>query len=120
MNGRLDGHIVSGHVDGMGKIIKVEKRGFSHEITIALSSDLLRYVVEKGSIAIYGTSRTVAAVSDNGFKVDIIPHSGENTTLLEKSIGSEVNIEVDVLAKFVEKDVYKRQILVQLNMKLVG
>ena len=103
VSGRLDGHIVSGHVDGMGKSIKVEKRGFSHEITIALSGDLLKYVVEKGSIAIDGTSLTVAAVSDDDFKVDIIPHSGENTTLLEKPIGSEVNIEVDVLAKYVEK-----------------
>lgn len=103
VNGRLDGHIVSGHVDGMGKIIKVEKRGFSHEITIALSSDLLKYVVEKGSIAIDGTSLTVVDVSDEDFKVDVIPHSGENTTLLKKSIGSYVNIEVDILAKYVEK-----------------
>lgn len=103
VSGRLDGHIVSGHVDGMGKIEKVEKRGFSHEITISLSSDLLRYIVEKGSIAIDGTSLTVVDVSDEDFKVDVIPHSGENTTLLKKSIGSYVNIEVDILAKYVEK-----------------
>ncbi|SHI20941.1 riboflavin synthase [Clostridium intestinale] len=102
-NSRFGGHIVSGHIDGKGKITSYEKEGNAVWITIDTDREILKYVVEKGSIAIDGISLTVAYVDDRKFKVSIIPHTSEGTTLLKKKIGEEVNLECDVIGKYVEK-----------------
>ncbi|WP_238905356.1 riboflavin synthase [Clostridium sp. YIM B02506] len=102
-NSRFGGHIVSGHIDGKGKITSYEKEGNAVWITIDADREILKYVVEKGSIAIDGISLTVAYVDEKKFKVSIIPHTSEETTLLKKKIGEEVNLECDVIGKYVEK-----------------
>ena len=99
----LGGHYVQGHVDGVGTVRSVEPEGDGKRIAIDAPYDLLRYVVEKGSIAVQGTSLTVAAVDDAGFEVALIPHTLEVTTLGGLAPGDRVNLEVDVLAKYVEK-----------------
>jgi riboflavin synthase len=100
---RLGGHIVQGHVDGTGTVAAVADEGMSRLITIAAGPDVLRYVVEKGSIAVDGVSLTVASVDDEGFTVSLIPETLERTTLGGATPGRVVNLEVDVLAKYVEK-----------------
>lgn len=100
---RLGGHIVSGHVDGLGNIIHMEKEDNAVWFQIVISEDLLKYVVEKGSITVDGISLTVAYVDEKSFKVSIIPHTAEETILLTKSVGEQVNIECDILAKYIEK-----------------
>ena len=100
---RLGGHIVSGHIDGIGEIISLFKEDNATWVSIKASSKILKYVVEKGSIAIDGISLTVAYVDDEIFKVSIIPHTGEETILLKKKQGETVNIECDVIGKYVEK-----------------
>jgi len=100
---RLDGHMVSGHVDGLGKIANYLKEDNAVWITLEADTSLIKYIVEKGSIAIDGTSLTVAYVDDRSFKVSIIPHTGEATTLLDKKIGDEVNLECDMVGKYIEK-----------------
>lgn len=102
-DGRLGGHIVSGHIDGTGEITSYEKEDNAVWITIKAESSVLRYIVQKGSIAIDGVSLTVAYVDDEVFKVSIIPHTGDETTLLKKAQGAEVNLECDVIGKYVEK-----------------
>jgi riboflavin synthase len=104
---RLGGHIVQGHVDGLGAIRSVEEDGFARVVTIAAPADLLRYVVEKGSIAVNGVSLTVVEVTDDAFSVSLIPETLERTTLGAAAPGSPVNLEVDVVAKYVEKLVVK-------------
>jgi riboflavin synthase len=100
---RLGGHVVQGHVDGLGSIAGVREDGFARSVAIAADSDLLRYVVEKGSIAVDGISLTVAAVDGDRFEVSLIPETLERTTLGAAAEGSPVNLEVDILAKYVEK-----------------
>ncbi|SMC27727.1 riboflavin synthase alpha chain [Clostridium acidisoli DSM 12555] len=100
---RLGGHIVSGHIDGIGEILNLQKEDNAVWITIKADGDILRYIVEKGSIALDGVSLTVAYVDDKCFKVSIIPHTAKETILLKKIKGSMVNIECDVLSKYVEK-----------------
>jgi len=102
-NSRFGGHIVSGHIDGKGKITSYEKEGNAVWITIDTGKEVLKYIVEKGSIAIDGISLTVAYVDEKKIKVSIIPHTSEETTLLKKKIGEEVNLECDVIGKYVEK-----------------
>jgi|SRR5512132_2358881 riboflavin synthase len=104
---RLGGHVVQGHVDGLGTIDSVSEDGFARVVRIAAAADLLRYVVEKGSIAVDGVSLTVAEVDGDGFAVSLIPETLERTTLGEATPGRSVNLEVDVLAKYVEKLVAK-------------
>lgn len=94
---RLGGHIVQGHVDAVGTIAQA-----APELRIEIPADLLRYVVAKGSITVDGISLTVAALHDDGFSVAIIPHTAEVTTLGHKTVGDQVNIELDVVAKYVE------------------
>lgn len=101
--GRLGGHIVSGHIDETGKVKSIEKEDIATWITIEASSNVLKYVVLKGSITLDGVSLTVADVGQNYFKVSIIPHTKEETTLLEKNVGDEINIECDIIAKYLEK-----------------
>ena len=100
---RLGGHVVQGHVDGLGRVESVAEEGFARILRIAAPAELLRYVVEKGSIAVDGVSLTVSSVDDAGFTVSLIPETLERTTLGEAAPGRPVNLEVDVLAKHVEK-----------------
>lgn len=101
--GRFGGHIVSGHIDGVGKIVSLEKEDNAIWVTIGAKENILQYIVEKGSIAIDGISLTVAYVDDKVFKVSIIPHTGKQTILLSKTIEDTVNLECDVIGKYVEK-----------------
>jgi riboflavin synthase len=100
---RLGGHIVQGHVDGLGSVRDVRDEGFARVVTIAAPPELLRYVVAKGSIAVNGVSLTVVEVGDDWFSVSLIPETLERTTLGAAAAGAPVNLEVDVLAKYVEK-----------------
>lgn len=102
-NGRFGGHIVSGHIDGTGQIASKVPEGNAQIVTISAAPSLLRYIVEKGSIAIDGISLTVAKVTNNSFSVSLIPHTGTCTTLLSKRAGEPVNLETDVIGKYVEK-----------------
>ena len=99
----LGGHQVQGHVDGVGRVTAVDRAGDDVRVRIEPSPELLRYCVEKGSITVDGVSLTVAAVDETGFEVALIPHTLEVTTLSELEPGSEVNLETDVLAKYVER-----------------
>ncbi|PSP27366.1 riboflavin synthase [Halobacteriales archaeon QH_2_65_14] len=101
--GRLDGHFVQGHVDGTAEVLAVEQLGEDWRFTFSLPDDLARYVVEKGSIAVDGISLTVAARGDGAFDVAIIPETYELTNLSEKAVGDPVHLEVDVVAKYVER-----------------
>jgi riboflavin synthase len=105
---RLGGHIVSGHVDGVGSIESRAPLGPAVEVEFRAPAELLRYVVEKGSIAVDGISLTVNRVSEYAFAVALIPHTLEATTLGEKQVGAKVNLEVDLIAKYVEKLVRAR------------
>jgi len=100
---RLGGHFVQGHVDGLGTVAEVRQDGFARVVRIAAAPDLLRYVVEKGSIAVDGVSLTVTAVDDESLTVSLIPETLERTNLGVAEAGATVNLEVDVLAKYVEK-----------------
>ena len=102
-NGRFGGHIVSGHIDGTGTIASQKREDNAVWVKIKTPAPLLRYIVEKGSIAIDGVSLTVAAVTDTDFSVSIIPHTGTQTILLGKKPGDPVNLECDVIGKYVEK-----------------
>lgn len=102
-NGRFGGHIVSGHIDGTGEIENFVKEDTAVWVTVKASPKLLRYVIEKGSIAIDGISLTAAYVDDRCFKVSLIPHTGVNTTLLMKKTGDIVNLENDIVGKYIDK-----------------
>jgi len=99
----LGGHYVQGHVDGVGAVRSVEPEGEGKRVRFDAPAELLRYIVEKGSIAVQGTSLTVAAVDETGFEVALIPHTLQETTLGELEPEQPVNLETDVLAKYVEK-----------------
>ncbi len=101
--GRFGGHIVSGHIDGTGTVLSLKPEGNAVWVTIGADASILRYIVEKGSIAIDGISLTVAYVDDECFKVSIIPHTGAETTLLARKPGDKVNLENDIVAKYIEK-----------------
>lgn len=100
---RLGGHIVSGHIDGTGKIINIRNEDISTWIDVELSQELLKYVVSKGSITIDGVSLTVAELNKNYFSVSLIPHTKVETILNYKKIGALVNIECDLIGKYVER-----------------
>lgn len=102
-SGRFDGHIVQGHVDGVGTVVSVTSEGQGFRLEIRPPGELLRYVVEKGSITVDGVSLTVANVSDEGFGIVLIPHTLAVTTLETLAPGSQVNLEVDILAKYVDR-----------------
>ena len=102
-NGRFGGHIVSGHIDGTGVITDIKKDAIATWVTIEAGESIMRLIVEKGSIAIDGISLTVAEVTDKYFKVSLIPHTGSNTTLLQKKTGEKVNLENDIIGKYVER-----------------
>ena len=100
---RLGGHIVQGHVDGVGRIVSREPSEHWEVVTISLSPELARYVVEKGSIAVDGISLTVVSVTDDSFTVSLIPETLARTSLGFRAVGDEVNLETDIIAKHVEK-----------------
>ncbi|HVT65191.1 MAG TPA: riboflavin synthase [Mycobacteriales bacterium] len=99
----LGGHIVQGHVDGVATIVEIEKSEHWHDVHLELPEDLMRYVVEKGSIALDGVSLTIASLSGGGVGVSLIPETLARTTLGRRVVGDQVNVEVDVLAKYVER-----------------
>ncbi len=103
LNGRFGGHIVGGHIDGTGKIKSIIREDNAVWLEITAASSLLRYIVEKGSVAVDGVSLTVADVSRSGFRVSVIPHTGKETTLLHQRVGDPVNVECDMIGKYVEK-----------------
>ena len=99
----LGGHYVQGHVDGVGRVVSVEPEADGVRVRVEPAAELLRYLVEKGSVALEGVSLTVAAVDESGFEIALIPHTLAETTLSGLAVGSGVNLELDVLAKYVEK-----------------
>lgn len=102
-DGRFGGHIVLGHIDGTGKIVAYKKEENAVWVTIETTQKILKLIIEKGSICIDGISLTVAAVSDLKFQVSVITHTGEETTLLKKKQGDVVNLENDVVGKYIQK-----------------
>ena len=103
LNDRFGGHIVSGHVDGVGKIINLRQNGDFYDLQIELNENQSKYVIKKGSITINGISLTIADVNNDKIMIAVIPHTFENTTLKTLKIGDYVNIEVDMISKYVEK-----------------
>lgn len=102
LSSRLDGHLVSGHIDGMAIFIDKKTDGFSNKLFFKLDEKLRKYVIYKGSIAINGISLTVAGIDNTVFSVEIIPHTMQETNLADLKLGDIVNIETDVIAKYVE------------------
>ena len=109
LNGRFGGHIVSGHIDGTGTITKYKKEEKAIWVTIKAPEEILDLIVEKGSICIDGISLTVATVSDRDFQVSIIPHTAKETTLIQKKVGSLVNLENDIVGKYIKKFMENKQ-----------
>lgn len=102
-DGEFGGHFVTGHIDGVGKIIRWERAGQDHVLDIAAPAEVMRYIVFKGSVAVDGISLTVAGVDKKSFRIWIIPHTYEITALRERKVGDAVNLETDLLGKYVEK-----------------
>jgi riboflavin synthase len=102
-NGELGGHFVTGHVDGLGRIVRWERAGKDHVLDIAARPEVMRYLVFKGSVAVDGISLTVAAVNKKSFRLWIIPHTFDLTVLRERKVGDAVNLEADLLGKYVER-----------------
>jgi riboflavin synthase len=100
---RLGGHVVQGHVDGVGRIVSVTPDGFSRRVEIEAGDEVLRYIVHKGSITVDGISLTVSGIGERSFNVSLIPETLERTNLGDAGTGTIVNLEVDVLAKYVER-----------------
>src|SRR5579859_3369677 len=108
-DGNLGGHFVTGHIDGVGSIQRWERAGQDHVLDVAAPAAVMRYVVFKGSIAVDGISLTVAGVQKRGFRIWIIPHTFEVTALRERKVGDAVNLEADLLGKYVEKFISARR-----------
>jgi riboflavin synthase len=102
-NGRLGGHFVTGHIDGVGRIVRWERAGRDHVLELEAPAEVVRYVVLKGSIAVDGISLTVAGLTRKGFRIWIIPHTYEVTALRARKAGDAVNLEADLLGKYVER-----------------
>ncbi len=109
MNGRFGGHIVSGHIDGVGKIVNIRKDDIAIWYTIETTSQIMNYIIEKGSITIDGISLTVATLRNNQFSVSIIPHTAKETVLGQKTVGATVNLENDIVGKYIEKFVTRSE-----------
>ena len=107
-DGNLGGHFVTGHIDGIGRITRWERAGQDHVLDIGAPPDVMRYVVFKGSMAVDGISLTVAGVTRKGFRIWIIPHTYEVTALSERKVGDAVNLEADLIGKYVERFVTAR------------
>jgi len=100
---RLGGHLVSGHIDGVGTIARMERQDIATLITINAPPEVMRYIITKGSVAVDGTSLTVVDHNDNSFRVSLIPHTGHATVLGQKKLGDPVNLEGDMIGKYVER-----------------
>ncbi len=107
-DGRFDGHIVQGHVDSIGTVVGVDPEGDGRRFSIEVADAVRRYIVEKGSVTVDGVSLTVAALTERGFQIALIPHTLQVTILGQRQIGDRVNIEIDVIAKYVERLVGER------------
>jgi riboflavin synthase len=107
--GEFGGHFVTGHIDGVGRITRWERAGQDHVLDIAAPPEVMRYIVFKGSVAVDGISLTVAGVQKDGFRIWIIPHTFEVTNLRQRRVGDAVNLEADLLGKYVEKFLQARQ-----------
>ena len=103
LGGRLDGHVVQGHVDGVGVVLDIQPEGESRRVVLSVPEELERYLVYKGSVAVDGVALTVTAVAKRSFEVALIPHTLASTILGSWKVGDKANIEVDILAKYVEK-----------------
>ena len=99
---KLGGHLVQGHVNGVGKISDIKKLGENYSLSVAIPQELSKYLINEGSIAIDGISLTIAQVQNNNCSFSIIPHTWKNTNLHSKEVGDKVNVEIDVIAKYVE------------------
>ena len=121
MGGRFGGHIVSGHIDGTGTLLSKKRVENSIVVTIEANKNIINGIVEKGSVAIDGISLTVAELTDSTFSVAVIPHTGEETTLISKNPGSTVNLENDVVGKYVERFMgfYTGKILQRIHLQKV-
>jgi riboflavin synthase len=117
---RLGGHIVSGHIDCAGQLIRAENRAGNHQLQFTLPPEHARYLVEKGSVTIDGISLTINAVSQDGFSVNIIPHTYSSTTLGQLKVGDRVNIETDIIGKYVERLTSPWKSEGRLNMKTLA
>ncbi|TCS81368.1 riboflavin synthase [Pectinatus cerevisiiphilus] len=106
---RLGGHIVSGHIDGTGKLISKKPEDNAIIVAISAAKDILKYIVKKGSVTVDGISLTVVDVDSSKFSVSLIPHTASITTIGQKSTGASVNIETDILGKYVEKLLFLRE-----------
>ncbi|MBW1981671.1 MAG: riboflavin synthase [Deltaproteobacteria bacterium] len=115
---RLGGHLVNGHVDGRGRLLESRRAGESQMLRFAAPPEVCRYLVEKGSVAVNGVSLTINRCSDEDFEVNIVPHTARSTTLGSLQVGTEVNIEVDPIGKYVEK--FMRQMRHQDEKSQVG
>jgi len=102
-SGEFGGHFVTGHIDGVGKLIRWERAGQDHVLDVAAPAEVMRYIVFKGSVAVDGISLTVAGVNKKSFRIWIIPHTYEITALRERRVGDSVNLEADLLGKYAEK-----------------
>ncbi len=107
-DGEFGGHFVTGHIDGIGKIIRWERAARDHVLDIAAPAEVMRYVIFKGSVAVDGISLTVAGVGKKSFRIWIIPHTYEITALRERKVGDAVNLEADLLGKYAEKFIAAR------------
>jgi len=106
LSDRLGGHLVSGHIDGGGRILSIQKDDTAYWFTISAAPGILKYIVQKGSVALDGISLTVAGIAPGSFKVSIIPHTAAETTLLLKKTGELLNIECDLIGKYIERFVH--------------
>lgn len=103
LNGRFGGHIVSGHIDGTGTVLSMVREDNAVWVKVSAEAGILKYIVEKGSVALDGISLTVADVKNDSFAVSVIPHTAAETTLLERKPGDRINIECDIIGKYVER-----------------
>ena len=108
LSDRLGGHLVQGHVNGIGTISEIKKLGENYLVKIIIPEELERYLIKEGSIAINGISLTIADLNSNEISISVIPHTWQNTNLKDKKVNEKVNVEIDILAKYVEKLLTKR------------
>jgi riboflavin synthase len=107
---RLGGHFVTGHIDGVGRIVRWERAGKDHVLDIAAPPEVMRYIVFKGSVAVDGISLTVAGVKKKAFRIWIIPHTFDVTALRERAVGDAVNLEADLIGKYIEQFLTQRKL----------
>jgi len=118
LSDRLGGHMLSGHIDGIGTITQINQEEIATWFTICADKEILKYVIKKGSVAIDGISLTVTDLTDSSFRISIIPHTAKETTLLSKKAGEVVNIENDLTAKYIEKFITGKKEEIKQNIDI--